>query len=351
MENGKPRWALNRLYINEGSSREILFFLAFLACMDKTSERLSDYPMWLNVIIPCRLFDVLLKSFIPEYHYLSNYKVCNNREKWMTPLLNALAQPPEQRAAAVAAHMKNWHHLMRPLGWKPKNARDQYYYFFDFAFEVALAVCAYDVDDSSFRNHPHYPRDLVDHYRQNIRHTRDSWRAEGLGAGVELPPPSPPKRVDLAQSKRKNFARWVELACDGYDDAVESVLETIGKPRKIKDFYELLNALSEAGHAIHTDIKDDDTVDSQATDLADARGMGPFEAPPSDPPQGPGRCTAILRALTAWAAPRGYRLIDLDDQDDAWHAVLVKAEYCAEFLALSKTLGLRTNTPEQAYRD
>ncbi|MCW8183000.1 DUF6630 family protein, partial [Verminephrobacter eiseniae] len=69
------------------------------------------------------------------------------------------------------------------------------------------------------------------------------------------------------------------------------------------------------------------------------------------PPQGGARCTAILRALHAWAAPRGYQLIDLDDQDDAWHAVLVKAEYHDEFLALSQTLGLRTRKPQQAYLD
>ncbi|MCW8183120.1 hypothetical protein D8B29_27615, partial [Verminephrobacter eiseniae] len=83
-----------------------------------------------------------------------------------------------------------------------------------------------------------------------------------------------------------NFARWVELACDGYDDAVESVLETTGKPRKIQDFFQLLEALQDVGHAIHADGKDSDTLDSQAADLADARGIGPFEAPDSDPPQG-----------------------------------------------------------------
>ncbi|WP_457921395.1 DUF6630 family protein [Verminephrobacter eiseniae] len=55
--------------------------------------------------------------------------------------------------------------------------------------------------------------------------------------------------------------------------------------------------------------------------------------------------------MHAWAAPRGYQLIDLDDQDDAWHAVLVKAEYHDEFLALSQALGLRTRKPEQAYLD
>ncbi|MCW5235017.1 DUF1911 domain-containing protein [Verminephrobacter eiseniae] len=337
------------LSIGEFASRDIHFFLALLICMDPSPERLMNHRHWLRVDPPRRFIDVMLKSFIPNHQGSSHYKSSTEQKWWTFPLMNALAHSPEQRSAALVAYMNNWYRLMRPMDWKPENARGQNYIFCYFAFEVALAVCAYDIDDSSFRDHPHYPRDLVDHYRQHIRHTRDAWRAEGLGAGIELPPPAPPKRVDLVKSKRKNFARWVELACDGYDDAVASVLETTGKPRKIQDFFQLLEALQDAGHAIHADWKDSDTLGSQAADLADARGIGPFEAPDSDPPQGGARCTAILRALDAWAAPRGYQLIDLDDQDDAWHAVLVKAEYHDEFLALSKNLGLRTRKPQQAY--
>ncbi|WP_265285064.1 DUF1911 domain-containing protein [Verminephrobacter aporrectodeae] len=351
LPNGELRWAANRLHVGESSSRELLFFITILVCMDHSPERLHNYKNWLNVNLPCRMMDVLIKSFIPGYPYLPKYEVSNYREWWMTPLLDALAQPPEQRPAALAAHMGNWHRLMRPLGWRPKNERKKFYHFRDFAFEVALAVCAYDIDDSSFRDHPHYPRDLVDHYREHIRHTRDAWRAEGVGADVELFPSAPPRRIDLAQSQRKNFARWVELVCDGYDDAVEDVLKTMGTPRQVENFFELLNALQDAGHAIQADIKDDDSLGCQASDLSDARGIGPFEAPASDPPEGPGRCMAILRALAAWVAPRGYRMIDLDDEDDAWHAVLVRAEYHEEFLALSRSLGLRTRTPEQVYED
>lgn len=61
--------------------------------------------------------------------------------------------------------------------------------------------------------------------------------------------------------------------------------------------------------------------------------------------------TAILRAFDAWVAPRGYQLIALDDQDDSWHAVLLKAPYHDEFLALSKALGLRTRKPQEIYQD
>lgn len=102
-----------------------------------------------------------------------------------------LSLPVASRPAALHAHMKNWQRLMRTYGWKPnlmpRIGHDRL--FCDFAFEVTLAVCAYDIDGSSFRDHPYYPRDLVDHYRQNLRHHRDGWRAEGESAPGSLPSP------------------------------------------------------------------------------------------------------------------------------------------------------------------
>ena len=129
------------------------------------------------------LFDVLIKSFIPDYPLLKKYKPNKFATPWSEPVLRALAGPPEQRAEALAAHMKNWCRLMRPWGWKPDLdttvGKDNL--FCDFAFEVALAVCAYDIDDGSFRDHPYYPRDLVDAYRANVRNARDAWRPVGAG--------------------------------------------------------------------------------------------------------------------------------------------------------------------------
>lgn len=349
--SGEPYPNFHDITIYEYAPWEVLTLMAFFICKNPSAEHLLNHQLWLDADEPCRMIDVLMKAFVPDYPYRADYKYKSTqfRDTWMTPLLSALAQPAEKRDAAVAEHMGNWHRLMRQQGWKPKRAPTDSLWC-HFAFEVALAVCAYDIDDSSFKDHPHYPRDLVEHYRQHLRHTRDAWRPIGVGAGIELPPPTPPKRVDLARSKRKNFARWIELVCDGYDDAVESVLEATGKPRKVQDLYALLDALQEAGHVIHADFKDDSTLAAQAEELAHARGIGPFESP-DEPPQGAARSTATLRALDAWATPRGYALLDVDGQDDAYHAVLVKSEYCAELLALGKGLGLHIRHAAGVYQD
>ena len=318
----------------------------------------NDYPRVFERLVSPEpgsrsyLADLLLKSFIPDYALAKKYKSDKYAAVWMDPVLRALAVPPEQRAQALAAHMRNWCRVMRPWGWKPDldTRPGQDNLFCDFAFEVALAVCAYDIDDSGFRNHPYYPRDLVEHYRAHVRHTRDAWRAEGVGPGVPVTAPPPPQKADLAKSKRKAAARWVELACDGNVDATDAVLEAIGKPRKFDGIDELMAALAGNGQAIHADIKDDETLAIQAGRVAEDRGLGAFDGPPG-PPFGPARCTATLLAFAEWLQARGYRLVDLDNGDDAWHAVVVKAEYAAEFLELGGQLRLAAREPADVYND
>ena len=296
------------------------------------------------------LLDLLIKSFIPEHtiarKYASSYQA-KAAQVWTHPVTRALALPAVDRPAALASFMNRWERMMRPYR---RGRYGEERLIAEFAYEIALAVCAYDIDDSSFNSHPYYPAELVRHYRQNLRWTRDAWRAEGVGAGVPVIAPPPPKKADLSRSRRKNLARWVELVSDGDVDATESVLERTGKLRKVKDVCELMAALQEEGQAIHADIKDDGSVSSQVEALAEARGLGEFEGP-AEPPAGPARCVAVLRAFAGWVAERGYRLVAVDDEDDAWHGVLVKAEYHAELLTLSAGLGVNAQEPASVYVD
>ena len=295
------------------------------------------------------LLHLLVKAFIPHYPGPAGYKPYKGSAPWTEPVIRALALPPEERAAALAAHMKNWKRVMRPYGLKPdldtRPGHDKLFCYF--AFEVALAVCAYDIDDSAFANHPYYPRDLVDYYRKHVRASRDAWRAEHVGAGIPVVALPPPHRADLAASKRKGVARWVELVCDGDAGAAESALEELGNPRTIKSVDRLLEAL--AGQVIHVDFKDDDTLAVQAAGIAWSRALGEFEAP-AGPPFGLARCLATLLAFAPWLEARGYRLVDISE-DDTLRAVAVKAGFHAEFLALSGELGLYTREPDDVYRN
>lgn len=297
------------------------------------------------------LLDVLIKSFVPEFVLAKKYKKHPFCAAWTAPVLRVLALPADERPSALAKHMKNWCRLMSGYGWSRDLVKqDNTEQWCDFAFEVALAVCAYDIDDSAFADHPYYPRELVNYYRDHLRQSRDGWRAPHAGAGGEIVAPPPPKKADLAKSKRKGLARWLELVSDGRDDAVEGLLEELGRPRKITELDPWTEALSGEGHAILADMKDDESVAGFAAELAQARGLGEFSAP-AGPPQGIAGASATLRAFAEWTAERGYRLVDLDNGDDSWHVVLVKAEFAEQFEELSAALGITTRTPEQAYVD
>jgi hypothetical protein len=305
-------------------------------------------------------FEVHLKAFLPDFALAKKYSRKDSVKyalPWSDPILRALSLPAAERAPALANYMKNWCRIMKPLGWKPvrdfspeaaERRGTLESLFVHFAFEVALAVCAYDIDDSSFQDHPYYPRDLVQHYRTHLRHSRDGWRAVGVGAGVPVEAPPPPKKADLSKSKRKGLARWVELVSDGDIDATDAVIDQAGKLRKVKELSELSCALEENDIGLHADIKDDETLEAQLTARCTARGLDDFE-PPSKPPAGPARCEQLLLTAAAWLKARGYRLVDLDGDDDAWHAVMVQAPYHEEFMALSQQLGMSAREPSEIY--
>jgi hypothetical protein len=311
----------------------------------------EDVAVFAELITPLAgqrgyLFDLLSNAFIDGHQMGQQHSVDKYSLPWTNPMLAVLALPAAQRGAALVRHMDYWCSLMRPFGWKPEAKPNDIPFFNDFAFEVALAVCAYDIDDSAFHEHPYYPRDLVSYYRTHLRHTRDAWRPLGQGAGVAVIAPPAPVKADLARSRRKQLARWVELVCDGATDATDAVLEQIGRPRRISEIDELMCALSDFDHAIHVDLNDGDTLAIQTGMLTDARGLTGYEAP-AGPWSGLVRCGATLRDLAAWSQARGYCLIDLDGDDDAWHAVLVRSAYQAELLALSAELGMQAE-PVQA---
>ena len=343
---------LSPLMLNSfGTAMQSFAVLAFSACLSPTPALMKRSLDLIDTRFGSdQLFEVIVHAFDAQRPLSGKYKKEPPVQSWTEPVLVALSQPADKRAAALAAHMKNWPSLMRGFGLKAK-PREYHDLFPYFAFDVALAVCAFDIDDSSFRDHPHYPRDLVEYYRANVRHTRDADRPVGIDPGLPPMEIKKPPKADLAKSKRKGLARWVELVTDGDTEAVESVIEKTGKPRKVEDAWDLMCALSEdVNHAVHADIKDDMTAAGQAEFLVREREIGEFVAPEA-PPAGGARVYASLRALGDWLPAKGYTLFAIDNDDDAVHAVAVRSAFVDEFSALSASLGIRLQSPAEAYSD
>jgi hypothetical protein len=79
------------------------------------------------------------------------------------PLGRATVFAPEDRAALVKDFLDSWYKDMSSCYWHGTHTpKDGTSYFGYWAFEAALVTVLWDIDDSSYRDHLVYPKDLVD---------------------------------------------------------------------------------------------------------------------------------------------------------------------------------------------
>lgn len=86
------------------------------------------------------------------------------------PLAKATAaEKPEDRPALVKEFLEGWYKNMKPCYWHGTHTDGEASQYFGYwAFEAALVTYLWDIDDSSYRDHLVYPKDLVDFARENF---------------------------------------------------------------------------------------------------------------------------------------------------------------------------------------
>jgi len=151
--------------------------------------------------------------------------------------------------------------------------------------------------------------------------------------------------MDLATTSRTGIGRWLELVCDGDEEAVQAALDAVGDVDEVEDVQELSEAAG-VRHMLAADLKDDESVEWMLGEMLEQRGLEGFEAP-EEPPAGAGRCTAVLQAFADWVPQHGYVAVALGDCD--WHGVLVRSAYYDELAALSGELGIELQNPREAW--
>jgi len=83
-----------------------------------------------------------------------------------------LAENPEDRPALVKEFLDGWYKNMKPCYWHGTHTDGEGSSYFGYwAFEAALVTYLWDIDDSSYRDHLVYPKDLVDFARENVPHS------------------------------------------------------------------------------------------------------------------------------------------------------------------------------------
>ncbi|MCW7540698.1 DUF1911 domain-containing protein [Aquabacterium sp. A7-Y] len=86
-------------------------------------------------------------------------------EPWKE-LYEAVEAEPVRRPLLVEGYLQVWYaKRMRGMFWKNSHVRGAYVGYW--CIEAAALSAALNIDDSSFRKHPHYPRDMVSYYRSH----------------------------------------------------------------------------------------------------------------------------------------------------------------------------------------
>ena len=159
--------------------------------------------------------------------------------------------------------------------------------------------------------------------------------------------PQSQESTDLSTSSHTGLGRWLELVCDGDEEAVLAALDAVGDVDQVEDLPGLLETVG-VRHALAADLKDDESLEWMLGEMREQRGLDGFEAP-EEPPAGVARCTAVLQAFADWVEQRGYAAVPLGDGD--WYAVLVRRAHYDELVELSGKLGIEVPDPNLAWAD
>jgi hypothetical protein len=90
-------------------------------------------------------------------------------------LLDCIRGKPVDRPALMTKFLKRWFKGQKECDWwgshtprKGTNVLDTGFVGY-WAFEAALVTYLWDIDDSSYRDLPHYPKDLIDYARATVQ--------------------------------------------------------------------------------------------------------------------------------------------------------------------------------------
>ena len=102
--------------------------------------------------------------------YLTGNELINETEKTTYKPFSGLisAQKLINAENKMKNYLEKWHQNTKLLTWHNYTPdEDNYYYFGKWSFEAAAVTCIMGLDDSTYREHQYYPKDLVDYFRNS----------------------------------------------------------------------------------------------------------------------------------------------------------------------------------------
>ncbi len=167
---GKPEIVYNYYYNNH------YYYMMWLICF----AVLLNVPNAILQIIE----DILLRDKIEDE--LLYYIISSNTKKKYTYKEGNIYKPSKHlyhknsinnlTSSHVKKYLSNWYKRTDQFTWHGSGdnleevvkLNNVYPYFGYWCFEAAAIVAIQNIDDSPFREHEHYPKDLVEYYRSNF---------------------------------------------------------------------------------------------------------------------------------------------------------------------------------------
>ena len=125
------------------------------------------------------LYEELLTRYLPNRRYLDEWY----HDLPYRYLLDVTAgESPAERTTDMQSYLKNWYKNMKGCGWYDSHkgqSPEGGGYFGYWAWEAGAVAYLYELDDTTFRDHLVYPKDLVDYARSHQTETKSVGLAHG----------------------------------------------------------------------------------------------------------------------------------------------------------------------------
>jgi hypothetical protein len=145
-----------------GNLYETLALLAFIVALRFSTQEILTVFHWIGHAGEDALLDYIAHGFGDKTRSLAPH---SKFPKIYGPLLEVIAAPVEQRPAKLHKYVEGWYKKMKPIYWHDNHKGAEGAYFGYWCFEAALVAMLWQIDDAAVTEHPHYPADLVRHYR------------------------------------------------------------------------------------------------------------------------------------------------------------------------------------------
>lgn len=135
--------------------------LGWLVGLGASDSQLSRYLEFTGVAGQDALFDRLVVQLGFEREVAKFLRF----PKEFQPTLDLLDAPDIDKPTLIKKILKNW---VKTRYDNPQKKPGEPRYLGHWATDIALIVMLWKIDDTSFQDHPNYPRDLVAFYRKNM---------------------------------------------------------------------------------------------------------------------------------------------------------------------------------------